>query len=274
MGFLLTQQELVDQAALVPAIFYDADVLTVKWETDEEVVQRLLPPPLQPGPMPIATAYVANFPRTSFGVAYREAALSLSARFHGMVGDYFLAMPVTDDYALILGREAYGFPKKMADIGLYRSDLETVGWVERRGVRFAELRADLTNRFNEADAQAAFTNATTPDGAALSRIFNFKSFPAPDGSGFDYPPRLVTAQLKMIAETTEIGEADVILRPSASDPWHDVGVVRILGATYVHGTCTLTPGEVVAEIDPRLFAPYTASKVDLFAPARELVAAM
>ncbi len=270
MGFVLTQQELVEQAGSMPATWYDADVLMVKWETDGDLVQQLLPPPLQPGPKPIATAYVANLPRTSFGVGYREAALALSATFHGTVGDYFLAMPVTDDWALILGREAYGFPKKMADIGLYRADLEAVGWVERRGVRFAELRAELTNQFNEADAQAAFTNASGPDGQLLWRIFNFKSFPAADGSGFDYPPRLVTAQLATTVETLEIGEADVILRPSASDPWHDVNVVRVLGATYLHGMFTLSPGEVLAEVDPRLFAPYTAPKLELFAPAREL----
>ncbi len=36
--------------------FYDAEMLVVMWETKLEIVRRLLPPPLQLGQRPIATA--------------------------------------------------------------------------------------------------------------------------------------------------------------------------------------------------------------------------
>jgi len=38
--------------------FYDAEMLTVFWETKPEVVKRLLPPPLKPSKIPLALAFV------------------------------------------------------------------------------------------------------------------------------------------------------------------------------------------------------------------------
>ena len=67
--------------------FYDAEMLTVIWETKPEIVKRLLPPPLKPGKMPLAVAFVANYPKTNFGVTYLESALFLRAEFNGEEGN-------------------------------------------------------------------------------------------------------------------------------------------------------------------------------------------
>ena len=39
----------------------DIDSLNITWETKPEIVERLLPPPLEPSDRPIAQAYVALF---------------------------------------------------------------------------------------------------------------------------------------------------------------------------------------------------------------------
>jgi len=57
--------------------FYDMERLTVFFETKPEVVRRLLPPPLKPASLPIGTVFVANYPKTNFGVTYLESALFL-----------------------------------------------------------------------------------------------------------------------------------------------------------------------------------------------------
>jgi len=64
------------------AEFYDAEVLTIYFETKPEVVKRLLPPPLEPFEIPIGFAFVANYPRTNFSVPYLESALFLQARYN------------------------------------------------------------------------------------------------------------------------------------------------------------------------------------------------
>ena len=135
MGFVKTMQELMANARTT-ADFYDAEMLAVFWETKPEIVARLLPPPLEPAEYPIAMAFVANYPRTNFDVTYHESALFLNAVYQGEEGKYCLAMPVTNDMAMALGREIYGYPKKIGQIHLSRSADKVEGWAERHGIRF------------------------------------------------------------------------------------------------------------------------------------------
>jgi acetoacetate decarboxylase len=75
MGFLKTFEEITKNRRET-FDFYDAEMLTVLWETKPDIVKRLLPPPLKPARKPLATAFVANYPRTNFGVSYLESPLS------------------------------------------------------------------------------------------------------------------------------------------------------------------------------------------------------
>ena len=93
MGFVKSPEEIVAQH-LKNLVLYDAEVLTVYFETKPEMVSRLLPP-LKPAKVPFGGAFVANYPRTNFGVSYLESALFFLAEYNGEEGGYCLAMPVT-----------------------------------------------------------------------------------------------------------------------------------------------------------------------------------
>src|SRR5271157_1830170 len=147
MGFVKSLQEIMANIRAT-ADFYDAEMLTVFWETKPEIIARLLPAPLKPTGEPLAMAFVANYPRTNFDVVYKESALFIRAAYNGEEGNYCLAMPVTNDIAMAGGREVYGFPKKIADIDITRQGETVSGWTERRGVRFMEVRARLAGKFN------------------------------------------------------------------------------------------------------------------------------
>lgn len=259
MGFVKTLKEIAERYQK-NGEFYDAEVLTVFFETKQEVVERLLPSPLKPAALPMGAAFVANYPRTNFGVTYLESALFLLAQYNGEEGVFCLAMPVTDDIALILGREVFGYPKKIARINLEREGNDVTGWTERHGIRFFEVKAKLTGKFNDAIAQQMITQRmkTNPDVI----VYNFKYFPAPEGEGFDYNPRLVKEVVTRKPKSTEMGEAELILRPSDHDPWCDVEIVRVLGALYTVGDNTMLPGSVVADVDQTEFAPYAFMKLD------------
>lgn len=261
MGFVKTLKE-ISERYQKNGEFYDAEVLTVFFETKQEVVEKLLPSPLKPAALPVGAAFVANYPRTNFGVTYLESALSLLAQYNGEEGVFCLAMPVTDDIALILGREVFGYPKKIARINLEREGNDVKGWTERHGIRFFEVKAKLTGKFNDAIAQQMITQRmkTNPDVV----VYNFKYFPAPEGEGFDYNPRLVKEVVTRKPKSIEMGEAELILRPSDHDPWCDVEIVRVLGALYTIGDNTMLPGSVVADVDQTEFAPYAFMKLDAF----------
>jgi acetoacetate decarboxylase len=259
MGFVKSYEEIA-KGALETFDFFDAEILTVLWETKPDIVERLLPPPLKPAKRPIAVGYVANFPRTNWGEPYLEGALSLWAEFDGSEGSYCLAMPVTNDIALIGGREIFGFPKKMGAIQLKREGEYVNGWTERHGVRFFELRATLSGKFNTQDAQDIFGQVFVP---GANRVwYNFKHFASPDWNAFDYNPRLVREEVEVRGKSMEIGEVEVILQPSDYDPWVEVEVVRVLGAVYARSDFSMQKASVVAEVDPAAFAPYSFMKVD------------
>jgi len=259
MGFVKSFEEIA-AGAQQNAEFYDAEMLTIYFETRQEVMRRLLPPPLEPTQLPIGGAFIANYPKTNFGISYQESALFLQAKFNGEEGAYCLAMPVTDDMALILGREVFGYPKKIANIQLNRDGNEMSGWTERRGVRFLEAEAKLTGKFNDPAAQQMLIEkrASNPDMV----IFNFKYFSSPGRDGFDYNPRLIREVVEFRPTSMEMGEAELAFQPSVHDPWSDVEIVRVLGAVYTIGNNTMLPGSVVAEADPIEFAPYAFMKVD------------
>jgi acetoacetate decarboxylase len=262
MGFVKTPQELF-RLAQNKYEFYNAEMVFAFWLTKPEVVERLLPPPLKPAGAPMASAFVANYPRTSFGPPYQEGALSLSTQYEGTPGSYCLAMPVTDDMAMAGGRERFGFPKKIAQqIQLRQADGKTVGFVERNGVRFFELEFSpdeqaVDESFKTLTQQSFAFHQETGAGTYL-----FKSFVAPDNQIFDYPPRLIRLNTVFRPKTIEWGQAQVKLISSDCDPWAEVEIVNPLGAMRIIGDNTLLLGQVLAEVDPMEFAPYAFAKWD------------
>ncbi len=167
-----------------PTTFYDAQMLTVYWETKPEIIKRILPPPLKPAKRPLVHAFIANYPRTNFCPAYKEAALFILADFNGELGTYCLSMPISDGMAMALGREIYGFPKKMAEIELKREGDTINGSVSRNGIEFFSVKANINGNFNDKDAQKIIDDNY---GEGLP-IFNFKYSKSPDGNGFDLTP--------------------------------------------------------------------------------------
>lgn len=262
MGFVKSLQEIMANTRET-ADFYDAEMLSVFWETKPEIVARLLPAPLKPAVMPIAMAFVAHYPRTNFDVVYNESALFLRATYNGEEGSYCLGMPVTSDMAMAAGREFYGFPKKMADVYYRRSGDIVEGWTERRGIRFMEVKARLTGKCNVDEVRSVLEANFEADGSMKGVAFNFKYFPAPEGGAFDYNPRLVRQETLFRPKEKLFGEAEIILEDSAYDPWFEVEVVRMLGALYTKGDNSMLRGEVVAEADFMQFAPYAFLKWDV-----------
>lgn len=264
MGFVKSWEEIMANLRQ-SADFYDAQMLTIFWETKPEIVQKLLPPPLKPAKSPIAIAFVANYPSTNFDVVYNESALFLRAEHNGEEGSYCLSMPVTNDIAMAGGREVFGFPKKMAEIQFHKEGDAVGGWTERRGVRFMEIRARLTGRFNSEDAQNMIAQQEiAADGSFKAIAYNFKHFPAPEGGGnLDYPPRLVRQETVFRPTEMSFGEAEIILQPSPYDPWSQVEVVKMLGAMYTRGNNSMVGGKVVAEVEPMSFAPYAFLRWDM-----------
>jgi acetoacetate decarboxylase len=262
MSFVKTPQELF-RLSQNSYEFYNAEMVFTFWLTMPEVVQRLIPPPLKPSGLPLAIAFIANYPRTSFGPPYHEAALFLTAQYEEVSGSYCLAMPVTDDMAMAGGREIFGFPKKIAQqIQLVQAGGKTLGFGKTYGVRFFELEFTPDEQAVDESIKILIQQSLAFHQETGTSTYLFKSFRAPDNQLFDYPPRLIRQNTVFRPKTIEWGQAQVKLIRSDCDPWYEVEVVNPIGAMRIVGDNTMLPGQVLAEVDPLEFAPYAFTKWD------------
>ena len=68
------------------------------------------------------------------------------------IGFFIASMSVTNDIALILGREVFRYPKKIANINLEEEGNQVKGWTDRYGFRFLDLRDSLSGKLNNKKA--------------------------------------------------------------------------------------------------------------------------
>ncbi|NVM27904.1 MAG: acetoacetate decarboxylase family protein [Candidatus Helarchaeota archaeon] len=245
--------------------FFDAEIVLVSFLTDRKTIKRIIPRPLKPASPPTATAFVAKYPKTNFECVYNEAALSLNVEYKGEPGSYCLSMPVTDDMAMIGGREIYGFPKKIAEkISLDATETGVNGSCVRRGTELINLSMDFEQEVDKEDL-LKLLNPGGPKSETWEAVnYLFKYFIAPDGSGFDYKPRLVR-QVSSISPVKKIklsSKFELNLKSSNRDFLGEIPVKSPIMGAYGFFNMTMHLGKVVAEVDEFSFMPYAFSKVD------------
>jgi acetoacetate decarboxylase len=252
MGWVKTKEELEAHYALRVREFNGAKMLGIMFLTDPEVVKATLPPPLSPVAQPAGLIFIAEYPETNLGPGYREAALFLRCQYAGEEGTYCLSMPIdSQELRLINGREIYGFPKKMANIELNRSEDRITGSVERMGIKFIEINAHMTG--------------TLPQLPPTGPTFLFKAMPSADLTpGFDGPVFLVRQQTDVEMVSLEIGQAEVELRQSINDPWAEIPIESVLVAFFLESNNRMNPGKVIGEVNPMDYLPYSFKGVDFY----------
>ena len=132
-----------ETAQLEGAVWIGAKVLAADIPVSDVAARALLPPELELEDPTTATIFVADYPETTFGSVYREAAVILHAKDEKGHLRHCPWMVVDDDTALILGRELLGFPKKMADISLKEEQGRIIGVVTRKGAEVIRIEGEL-----------------------------------------------------------------------------------------------------------------------------------
>lgn len=228
----------------------ETKIVIAMFVTTRDAIERVLPPPLEPGDTLGASAYVAEFHRPNFCPPYNEAAVFVPCEYNGEEGSYCLAMPVDNDIAMIGGREIYGYPKKIADsISVTRTGNEIHGLCIRRGIPIIEIKGTLTEVLEE-------TVTTGPH-------FVVKSMLDERGVGARKNPILMRQQNISNLGKIEIGEGTVSFGVSKYDPLHEIPVDEVLMMSYSeNATILMPPGNAITEIDAEEYSPYHVIKYD------------
>jgi acetoacetate decarboxylase len=252
MGFVKTPGELERYYRHKARRFTGAKALGILFQTRQEIISRLLPPPLEPAAAPTGLMFIAEYPLTDLGPGYREAALFINCAYEGEPGSYCLSMPIESEEArLYNGRDIFGFPKKMASIHLEKKGEKVIGWVERHGIRFVEIRAAMTD--------------TLPEMPEMGANYLFKAMPRIDlEPGFDGPVYLCRQKTDIDMKRLEIGTAKLHLAWSDADPWAELEDPEVSLAFYLVSDNTMQPGSVLAEVDPDAYLPHYFRMTDFF----------
>lgn len=218
-----------------PFRFRNAEILTLYWRTDPEMMAFLLPPPLQPvGDVVCVHIYKMN--DTDWLGPYAEANVMFGAVFGERQGAYSPYLVLSSDVGVAHGREIHGQPKKLGAPSIeMRGDL-MVGRVERNGIDV--ITGTLVYKQKACDASALkpyFDFATN---------LNLKSIDHIDGR-----PAIRQLTSRRLAEVTVHeaweGACTVELRPNAQLPVFRLPVIEPLKGFYWRADFTLVPGEII-----------------------------
>jgi len=247
MGLVCTPEELARiETTLSRPRFVNSEMLQVEFLTRPETVERLLPPGLEPVAEPLMTAMVGRWQSNCVG-DYAGGALYVAARHEDIEATYVLAMYMTTDHAVVIGRELFGEPKKQCTTGLNRGGTRMTGWIERLGTRLIELEADLP----------VDHGPTTGSGAN----FNVKAWPSCTGRGLEDDAILTLAEFELNLTASSEGTGTVRLRGTVHDPLDEIEVVSVVRALYVEGDL-VARARPLARIPADEYAPYAYGRMD------------
>lgn len=241
-GFVRTDDEVAKiQERLTENRFFDTQRLSVRYRTEPPIVERVLPPGLEPADEPMVQADVYRVDRSNCVGSFEGAALYVKAQHDGEVGNYCLAMPMSTDAAITWGRELFGEPKKRANVTLAREGDDFRGSVMRYGESILELKATMEE-------------TSEPDPGTRS-VFHYKYLPDATGEGFQFDPTLVKITFDSDVHQYETGTGTVTLATTEHDPLGEIVVEEVVDASYAV-VDSYTSQENVTTVDPVSFLPY------------------
>ncbi len=235
------------QSLYARAHFLGVRQLAVYFETTTEAIRELLPPPLEPTPNPLGVALFTEIGNSNCMGAFNGGGVYLQARYQDITGHYCVAAPRSTVDSVTVGREIFGEPTKLAKVVFETTDEHVWGHAERHEVRYVSARG----RYDEEKAP----------GRDEFHSFQFKFLPRSDGTGCEYPPRLVQVISTLNTTTAKRGRGELVFRESAHDPLADIPVSQVVEAVYSEGQAYAS-AHVLCEVDPEAFLPYSFARSD------------
>lgn len=230
-----------------PYVYRGVQDMIIPYETDAAAVRQLLPPGVEVDEERAqCIAWTRWIPFSAFG-PYHEAFVMIKATFEGKSYLYNPVMVVDNEVAMGVGREVWGYPKKIA--------------------RFTRSWGDAEAGFGE----QLFFKAERPAGQPLiTASLACQKRAAPEDLGVDCPflsfrlvPDAEDVSKPRIAELISLelaphihkgpdgelelyqGPAALKLESGASDPWRLMAPTRVHGGFFCISDFDLVPGCLV-----------------------------
>jgi acetoacetate decarboxylase len=239
-------QEETDATAAKPDIWSTS--LVTLYRTDPELIRSVLPRPLEMSDTPLVRLNAARVDMPGVPAPFGAAVVSVTCVHEGTPGFYDLAMVMSSEQAVIGGRETYGEPKKLGEVGLDVDGDAVRGWVRRMGVEYFEVRGTVAEEIEPLDRYERVT-------------FYFKFLMDPQGKGFDHDPALVYCTRDEEQRRRSRVDATVTLRESAFDPIADLPVHEVVSC-FLSESNTAQRGRIHTTVPGDWILPFAHQRYD------------
>lgn len=242
MGFVKTESEVADYAAVMERPRFLTDRLSVRFLTTSAFLEEVLPPGLEPSNAPVAIASMSRCQSDVCG-PFNFAAIYLTCRFGALEGVYGLWMATDGDLANQIGRDMWGEAKKVGEVQMYQEPCGMSGRARRHGADLISIEADL--------------DAVPVDEEVQSFVgFELKGQPDATGRGLEYDPRLVAMYTYDDVTAKRAGTASLTLNGTLDDPLDTIPVVEVLGAVNLIADSHSTAEVLASYSDHDRYVPY------------------
>jgi acetoacetate decarboxylase len=204
--------------------------LSVFCRVDEAAIRAALPSQFEVRG-DVIEVFIMDVPHGGALGAYREGGIVAPISYQGRPGGHVLYEIVTNDDSMAVGREVWGYPKKMGEVEWREGAGSAHATLSRRGTRLVEI-------------DFAETGVDYPK-PVLQPRFQTRIIPSVEDAGGVTQIIENTLHGASIA-SRKTGEAKLTLRGTLSDPFADLAVREIVGAELIVADFVLGFGKVIA----------------------------
>lgn len=240
MAFVMPENRIEEIRARLDPARFTLEGVAVEFETTESFVRSVLPPVFEPAEQPLGLVRVHQM-RSGMCGDFSACTTVLRARYGSVEGQYCLAMFISDDMPISVGREVWGEPKKQGIGALYRDGNQVIAHGSRYGRRLVEIEAELGEDRGP---------VTVEDNA-----LEIKAWLSPDG-GLQAPPLVFVHHVASRLDWVREGTAEIELRNGEFDPLGEIPIVATKTARHYAGEVTYEAGPMTPIEDGEGVLPY------------------
>lgn len=222
------------------------------YETDREIIDALLPRPLEPVDRPeiwLQMVHVAMHRTEDHTVEIGALTLTVPCTYEGAPGAYCFHMAMEGESVVTSGRERFGEPKKIATTAFERDGDHIRATCSRHGIAYFEIEGTIGESL---DKPLQFEE----------HLFCYKGLASIDTPGeFDGDVFLTRLNWQRNYTDRRAMKGSITLRESPYDPVADIPVRHITDMEFIEGG-TMTGGQILRTVPGEWVADHWVGRFD------------
>lgn len=218
----------------VPIEYKGFRKLSVLCKANEEGIRKLLPTVFTPVGN-VIEVFLMNVVNVKGLDPYMEGGIVIPCSCDGTVGAHVAFEYVTDDASMAIGREIWGYPKKLSLMTFEEKGNRVHSTLSRRGTTLIDI-----------DFEKNPSKKDYPRPQMQPRL-QLKRFVRADGQGYDMDQIILNQLQGAVVHEQYLGDAKVTLNSSKEDPLGAFGPLEVVGAEFIVSDFVLGYGKIFKE---------------------------